>query len=59
MFDFKTMRAGQTYRIERGPDGRVKAFELASKLQTVRADRGPDGALVGKASNAAAHSDAR
>ena len=59
VFDFKTMRAGQTYRIERGPDGRVKAFELASKLQTVRADRGPDGALVGKASNTAAHSDAR
>src|SRR5262245_36565613 len=22
VFDFKTMRAGQTYRIERGPDGR-------------------------------------
>ena len=52
VFDFKTMRAGQTYRIERGPDGRVKSFELVvSKVQTVRAERGPSGALVGKADN--------
>jgi hypothetical protein len=50
VFDFKTLRAGQSYRIERGPDGRVKRFELSvSKVQTVRAERGPDGALVGKA----------
>jgi murein DD-endopeptidase MepM/ murein hydrolase activator NlpD len=52
-FDFKTMRAGQTYRIERGADGRVKLFELSvSKVQTVRAERGADGVLTGKASNA-------
>ena len=52
VFDFKSLRAGQTFRIERGPDGRVKAFELVvSKVQTVRAERGPDGALVGKADN--------
>jgi murein DD-endopeptidase MepM/ murein hydrolase activator NlpD len=52
VFDFKTMRAGQTYRIERGADGRVKSFELVvSKVQTVRAERGPTGALVGKADN--------
>ncbi|HEY0190833.1 MAG TPA: M23 family metallopeptidase [Kofleriaceae bacterium] len=51
-FDFKTMRAGQTYKIERGADGRVKVFELVvSKVQTVRAERGPDGLLTGKASN--------
>jgi murein DD-endopeptidase MepM/ murein hydrolase activator NlpD len=50
VFDFKTLRAGQTYRIERGADGRVKLFELVvSKVQTVRAERGPDGALTGKA----------
>jgi murein DD-endopeptidase MepM/ murein hydrolase activator NlpD len=50
VFDFKTMRAGQTYRIERGADGRVKSFELVvSKVQTVRAERGATGALVGKA----------
>lgn len=50
VFDFKTLRAGQSYRIERGPDGRVKRFELSvSKVQTVHAERGPDGALVGKA----------
>jgi murein DD-endopeptidase MepM/ murein hydrolase activator NlpD len=50
VFDFKTMRAGQTYRIERGADGRVTSFELVvSKVQTVRAERGPAGTLVGKA----------
>src|SRR4029079_19115996 len=50
VFDFKTMRAGQTYRIERGADGRVTSFELVvSKVQTVRAERGATGALVGKA----------
>ena len=53
VFDFKTMRAGQTFRIERGPDGRVKSFELAvGKTQNVRADRGADGALVGTAAGA-------
>lgn len=52
VFDFKTMRAGQTYRIERGPDGRVKSFELVvTKVQTVRAERGPAGTLIGKADN--------
>lgn len=50
VFDFKTLRAGQGYRIERGADGRVKRFELTiSKVQSVRAERGSDGALVGKA----------
>jgi hypothetical protein len=50
VFDFKTMRAGQTYRIERGPDGRVMSFELVvSKVSTVRAERAANGALVGKA----------
>src|SRR3954464_15252407 len=50
VFDFKTMRAGQTFRIERGPDGRVKSFELVvSKVQIVRAERSAAGTLVGKA----------
>ncbi len=50
VLDFKTIRAGQTYRIERGPDGRVRTFELVvSKIQTVRAERSATGALVGKA----------
>jgi hypothetical protein len=50
VFDFKTMRAGQSFRIERGPDGRVKSFDLTvGKAQSVRAERGADGALVGKA----------
>jgi len=50
VLDFKTIRAGQTYRIERGPDGRVKLFELVvSKVHTVRAERAATGELVGKA----------
>lgn len=58
VFDFKTMRAGQAFRIERGPDGRVKSFELAvGKTQNVRADRGADGVLVGKAAGAQPRSE--
>jgi hypothetical protein len=58
VFDFKTMRAGQTFRIERGPDGRVKSFELAvGKTQNVRADRGADGALLGTAAGAQPRSE--
>jgi murein DD-endopeptidase MepM/ murein hydrolase activator NlpD len=53
VLDFKTIRAGQPFRIERGPDGRVKVFELVlSKVQTVRAIRGPDGTLEGTADQA-------
>jgi murein DD-endopeptidase MepM/ murein hydrolase activator NlpD len=53
VLDFKTIRAGQSFHIERGPDGRVKVFELVvSKVQTVRAVRGADGTLEGKADNA-------
>jgi murein DD-endopeptidase MepM/ murein hydrolase activator NlpD len=53
VFDWKTMRAGQTYRIERGPDGRIKAFELVvSRVLTVRAVRDPAGSLIGKADSA-------
>lgn len=62
-FDFRTLRPGQTFRIERGRDGRVQVFELAvgkaqgkdrgqdrGKEQTVRAERSATGAMVGKAS---------
>ena len=52
--DFKNIRAGQPFRIERGADGRVKLFELVlSKVQTVRATRAPTGELVGKADTSA------
>ncbi len=45
--DFKAIRAGQAFRIERGPDGKVHAFELVvSKLQTARAERDDKGVLV-------------
>lgn len=51
--DFKTIRAGQDFRIERGPDGRVQRFDLVvSKIQTVRAERDAAGMLVGRAINA-------
>ncbi|MGE0400685.1 MAG: peptidoglycan DD-metalloendopeptidase family protein [Kofleriaceae bacterium] len=53
VLDFKTIRAGQSFRIERGPDGRVKLFELVlSKVQTVRSIRGADGTLEGTADQA-------
>ena len=50
VLDFKKIRPGQTFHIERGADGRVKLFELdLSKLQKVRAERQPSGELAGKA----------
>jgi hypothetical protein len=50
-FDFRTLRPGQTYHIERGRDGRVQVFELSvGKSQTVRAERSTTGALVAKGS---------
>lgn len=53
VLDFKTIRAGQTFRIERGADGRVKLFSLVlSKVQTVRSERAQTGELVGKADSA-------
>jgi len=52
VLDFRTIRAGQSFRIDRGPDGRVKRFELElSKIQKVRAERQPSGELVGVADN--------
>ncbi|HSD86747.1 MAG TPA: M23 family metallopeptidase [Kofleriaceae bacterium] len=52
VLDFKTIRAGQPFRIERGPDGRVKLFELEiSKIQKIRAERQPTGELTGTADN--------
>ncbi len=50
VLDFKTIRQGQTYHLERGPDGHVKLFSLVvSKVHSVRAERAPSGELVGKA----------
>jgi murein DD-endopeptidase MepM/ murein hydrolase activator NlpD len=50
VLDFKTIRAGQSFHIERGPDGRVRVFELVlDKVRTVRAERGANGELTGKA----------
>jgi murein DD-endopeptidase MepM/ murein hydrolase activator NlpD len=46
--DFRTIKPGQAFRIERGPDGRVKLFELVlSKVHKVRAERQPTGELLG------------
>jgi murein DD-endopeptidase MepM/ murein hydrolase activator NlpD len=48
VLDFKSLRAGQAYAIERAPDGRVVSFELTvSKTERVRATRGSTGALEG------------
>jgi murein DD-endopeptidase MepM/ murein hydrolase activator NlpD len=58
VFDFRTLREGQTFKIERGPDGKIAAFELAtSKVHTVRAVRGPSGELIGVADKAATRID--
>ena len=58
--DFKNIRAGQPFRIERGADGRVKLFELVlSKIQTVRAVRAPTGELAGKADTSATRIETR
>lgn len=46
--DFRTIKAGQKFRIERGSDGRVKLFELVlSKIHRVRAERQPSGEMQG------------
>jgi murein DD-endopeptidase MepM/ murein hydrolase activator NlpD len=49
VLDFKTIRAGQSFHIERGADGRVRLFELVlGKIHTVRATRASTGALEGR-----------
>ncbi|HTJ46745.1 MAG TPA: peptidoglycan DD-metalloendopeptidase family protein [Kofleriaceae bacterium] len=48
VFDYKSLRAGQKYTIERAPDGHVVSFELSvSKTERVKAARGADGAMAG------------
>jgi murein DD-endopeptidase MepM/ murein hydrolase activator NlpD len=50
VLDFKKIRPGQPFKIERGPDGRVRLFELElSKIQKVRAERAQSGELIGTA----------
>src|SRR5262245_40437622 len=58
--DFKNIRAGQPFRIERGADGRVKLFEIVlSKVQAIRAVRAPTGELVGKTTTSATRLETR
>lgn len=46
VLDFRAIRAGQSFRIERAGDGRVKRFELdLSKSHRVSAERAPSGEL--------------
>ncbi len=48
VLDFRTIKAGAAYRIERGPDGRIARFELElSKNHHVRVARSATGALSG------------
>jgi murein DD-endopeptidase MepM/ murein hydrolase activator NlpD len=53
VFDMKSLRPGQKFRIERNPDGTVRSFELViSRIKTVRVARDADGLLVGAADEA-------
>jgi len=48
VLDFRTIRAGESFRIERGGDGRVQRFELdVGKGRHVHAERQPSGELLG------------
>ncbi|HEY1549377.1 MAG TPA: hypothetical protein VGG28_16235 [Kofleriaceae bacterium] len=48
VLDFKAIKAGAPYRIERGPDGHVTRFELdLSKNHHVQAVRDATGAMTG------------
>ena len=50
VLDYKKLQAGETYKIERSPDGHVLRFELElAKGHHVRAERTPTGELVGSA----------
>jgi len=54
VLDFKSIRLGQPFRIERSADGRVSRFTLKqSKVDSVVAERAKTGELVGKAIAAA------
>lgn len=51
--DFRQIRAGQPFKLERGGDGRVKLFQLElSKTQKVRTERDGNGDLLGTADEA-------
>jgi hypothetical protein len=50
VLDFRTLKSGEPFRIERGKDGRVQHFELAlAKGHKVHTDRQPSGELAAKA----------
>ena len=50
VLDFRTLKTGEPFRIERGKDGRVHHFELAlAKGRKVHSDRQPTGELAAKA----------
>ena len=52
VLDFRTIRAGQRFRIARRADGSVERFELElSKTRRVRATRNTLGELIGEASD--------
>ena len=50
VLDFKSLRPGQRYRLERGPDGRVMQFELIESRRSSRSEatRKPSGEMEGK-----------
>jgi murein DD-endopeptidase MepM/ murein hydrolase activator NlpD len=53
VLDFKSIRAGQPFKIERGAEGRVSRFTLRiSKVETIVSERQKTGELIGKADTA-------
>lgn len=50
VLDFRTIKTGEPFRIERGKDGRIQRFELAlAKGRKVHTDRQTTGELTAKA----------
>jgi hypothetical protein len=50
VLDFRTIKTGEPFRIERGKDGRIQRFELdLAKGHKVHTDRQPSGELIAKA----------
>jgi murein DD-endopeptidase MepM/ murein hydrolase activator NlpD len=53
VFDFKSLKPGQQFVIERAADGTLQSFQLTiSKVKTVRVERAADGSLTGVADQA-------
>ncbi len=53
VFDYKTLRPGQKFQIERAADGSIAAFQIViSKVKTIRVERDGNGEMVAVEDNA-------